>query len=75
MLKNIKNIKNMKQSSCSGCGDFFVHNELLEPLRTLIYERGENMNVSRLVRQAQRGNKEALLELILAEQDAYYRLA
>lgn len=33
------------------------------------------MNVSRLVRQAQRGNKEALLELILAEQDAYYRLA
>jgi RNA polymerase sigma factor (sigma-70 family) len=54
---------------------FFVHNELLEPLRTLIYERGENMNVSRLVRQAQRGNKEALLELILAEQDAYYRLA
>lgn len=33
------------------------------------------MNVSRLVRQAQRGNKEALLQLIIAEQDAYYRLA
>ncbi|MCM3127020.1 MULTISPECIES: sigma-70 family RNA polymerase sigma factor [unclassified Paenibacillus] len=33
------------------------------------------MNISRLVRQAQRGNKEALLQLILAEQDAYYRLA
>ncbi|GAB6930961.1 sigma-70 family RNA polymerase sigma factor [Paenibacillus sp. JCM 10914] len=33
------------------------------------------MNVSRLVRQAQRGNKEALLQLILAEQDVYYRLA
>lgn len=33
------------------------------------------MNVSRLVRQAQRGNKEALLQLILAERDAYYRLA
>ncbi|WNS46751.1 sigma-70 family RNA polymerase sigma factor [Paenibacillus sp. MMS20-IR301] len=33
------------------------------------------MNVSRLVRQAQKGNKEALLQLILAEQDAYYRLA
>lgn len=33
------------------------------------------MNISRLVRAAQRGNKEALLELILAEQDAYYRLA
>lgn len=33
------------------------------------------MNVSRLVRQAQRGNKEALLQLIIAQQDAYYRLA
>lgn len=33
------------------------------------------MKVSRLVKQAQKGNKEALLELILAEQDAYYRLA
>lgn len=33
------------------------------------------MNISRLVRQAQRGNKEALLQLILAEQDANYRLA
>ncbi|MEK3834270.1 MULTISPECIES: sigma-70 family RNA polymerase sigma factor [unclassified Paenibacillus] len=33
------------------------------------------MNIRRLVRAAQRGNKEALLELILAEQDAYYRLA
>ncbi|PWV99677.1 RNA polymerase sigma-70 factor (ECF subfamily) [Paenibacillus cellulosilyticus] len=33
------------------------------------------MNISRLVKQAQRGNKEALLQLIIAEQDAYYRLA
>ncbi|GAK39129.1 sigma-70 family RNA polymerase sigma factor [Paenibacillus urinalis] len=33
------------------------------------------MNISRLVRQAQRGNKEALLQLIVADQDAYYRLA
>ncbi|MCR2805761.1 RNA polymerase sigma factor [Paenibacillus soyae] len=33
------------------------------------------MNVSRLVKQAQKGNKEALLQLIMAEQDAYYRLA
>ncbi|RCW39870.1 RNA polymerase sigma-70 factor (ECF subfamily) [Paenibacillus prosopidis] len=36
---------------------------------------GENLNVSRLVIQAQKGNKEALLQLIIAEQDAYYRLA
>ena len=33
------------------------------------------MNVSHLVKQAQKGNKEALLQLILADQDAYYRLA
>lgn len=33
------------------------------------------MQVSRLVKQAKRGNKEALLQLIIADQDAYYRLA
>lgn len=33
------------------------------------------MKVSRLVKQAQKGNKEALLQLIIADQDAYYRLA
>lgn len=33
------------------------------------------MNVSRLVKQAKRGNKEALLQLIISDQDAYYRLA
>ncbi len=38
-------------------------------------KRGENMNISRLVKQAQKGNKEALLQLIIADQDAYYRLA
>ncbi|UHA73380.1 sigma-70 family RNA polymerase sigma factor [Paenibacillus sp. 481] len=33
------------------------------------------MKVSHLVRQAQKGNKEALLQLIMADQNAYYRLA
>jgi len=33
------------------------------------------MKVARRVRQAQKGNKEALLQLILANKDAYYRLA
>lgn len=33
------------------------------------------MKIRRLVKQAQKGNKEALLQLILADQDAYYRLA
>lgn len=42
---------------------------------TLISERGEAMNVVRLVKKAKRGNKEALLQLIMAEKDAYYRLA
>jgi len=38
-------------------------------------KRGENMNVSQLVKQAKKGNKEALLQLIMTDQDAYYRLA
>lgn len=38
-------------------------------------KRGENMKVSHLVKQAKKGDKEALLQLILADQDAYYRLA
>lgn len=33
------------------------------------------MKVSHLVKQAQKGNKEALLQLVIADQDAYYRLA
>lgn len=33
------------------------------------------MNVSRLVKRAKRGNKAALVQLIMAEKDAYYRLA
>jgi RNA polymerase sigma-70 factor (ECF subfamily) len=41
----------------------------------LSMKRGGSLNVSRLVKQAQKGNKEALLQLILADQDAYYRLA
>ncbi|GIN73967.1 hypothetical protein J14TS2_44420 [Bacillus sp. J14TS2] len=33
------------------------------------------MNVSRLVKKAKRGNKNALVELIMTEKDIYYRLA
>lgn len=33
------------------------------------------MNVERLVKRAKKGDKEALLQLILAEKDSYYRLA
>ena len=37
--------------------------------------RGEGMNEIRLVKKAKKGNKEALLQLVMAEKDAYYRLA
>jgi RNA polymerase sigma-70 factor (ECF subfamily) len=33
------------------------------------------MNVRRLVKKAKKGNKEALLQLVLAEKDNYYKLA
>ncbi|MVP00455.1 sigma-70 family RNA polymerase sigma factor [Paenibacillus lutrae] len=33
------------------------------------------MKVAQLVKKAKRGNKEALLQLILSEKDAYYKLA
>ncbi|GIP33412.1 sigma-70 family RNA polymerase sigma factor [Paenibacillus sp. J2TS4] len=33
------------------------------------------MNVARLAKKAKKGNKEALLQLIMAEKDVYYRLA
>ncbi|MEK3886647.1 sigma-70 family RNA polymerase sigma factor [Bacillus sp. FSL K6-3431] len=33
------------------------------------------MNVVRLVKKAKKGNKEALLQLIMAEKDVYYKLA
>ncbi|MCR8842651.1 RNA polymerase sigma factor [Paenibacillus sp. SC116] len=33
------------------------------------------MRIGHLVRQAQKGNKEALVQLIMADKDAYYRLA
>ena len=33
------------------------------------------MNIEKLVKQAKRGNKEALLQLIMSQKDTYYRLA
>lgn len=50
-------------------------NELFTILDTLISERGEKMNVVRLVKKAKRGDKEALLQLIMSQKDTYYRLA
>ncbi len=42
---------------------------------TLISKRGESMNVILLVKRAKKGNKEALLQLIMAEKGDYYKLA
>lgn len=42
---------------------------------SLICERGEGMKINRLVKRAKKGNKKALLQLIMKEQDAYYKLA
>ena len=55
--------------------DLSKENELLSIVITLIRERGEGMYVVRLVKKAKKGNKEALLQLIMAEKDAYYKLA
>jgi RNA polymerase sigma-70 factor (ECF subfamily) len=45
------------------------------PLQILLYVRGEGMNEIRLVKKAKKGDKEALVQLVMAEKDAYYRLA
>ena len=50
-------------------------NELFKVLLTLIGERGESMDVARWVKKAKKGNKEALLHLIMSEKDVFYRLA
>jgi RNA polymerase sigma factor (sigma-70 family) len=42
---------------------------------TLRSVRGENMGDDRLVKKAKKGDKEALLTLIMNEKDNYYRLA
>jgi RNA polymerase sigma factor (sigma-70 family) len=44
-------------------------------LLTHIGERGEGMDVVRLVKKAKKGNKEVLLQLIMYEKDIFYRLA
>jgi RNA polymerase sigma factor (sigma-70 family) len=36
---------------------------------------GEPLEIEKLVRKAQKGDKEALLQLVLAEKDQFYRLA
>lgn len=44
-------------------------------MKTLIGERGECMKVVRLVKEAKKGSKEAVLQLIMNEKDSYYKLA
>jgi RNA polymerase sigma factor (sigma-70 family) len=54
---------------------FSKKNELYILVMTHIRERGDSMDVIRLVKKAKKGDKEALLQLIFAEKDDYYRLA
>lgn len=54
---------------------FFVKMNFYNLGGLLSMKRGVNMRIGHLVRQAQKGNKEALVQLIMADKDAYYRLA
>lgn len=42
---------------------------------TLIYEAGEKMETKLLIKQAKKGDKEALLQLVMAQEADYYKLA
>ncbi len=52
-------------------------NELFVGFTTLTGKKvgGEPLEIDKLVRRAQRGDKEALLQLVFARKDEYYRLA
>jgi RNA polymerase sigma factor (sigma-70 family) len=52
-----------------------MRNEPFELPDALREKRGEDMLAVNDVKNAQKGDKEALLKLILSEKDAYYRLA
>lgn len=49
--------------------------ELYQLLNTLIDKRGVNVDAVKLVKKARRGDKEALLELIMGHKQDYYKLA
>ncbi|WP_407271951.1 hypothetical protein [Radiobacillus sp. PE A8.2] len=50
-------------------------NELFSYEDSHIGERGDSVDVSKFVKKAKKGDKEALLQLIMDERDTYYRLA
>lgn len=52
--------------------DIFLYKmDFSDPCNLLSMKRGVNMRVSHLVKQAKKGNKEALLQLIMADKAAY----
>ncbi len=54
---------------------FFDRNEPFDSLETHIYERGERVELKELTEKAKKGDKDALLSLVMNEKDSYYRLA
>lgn len=57
-------------------GFFFIKISMnFSGLVLLLYMRGEGMDVVRVVKKAKKGNKEALLQLIMDRKDEYYKLA
>jgi len=63
------------------CSLFFIFNELFIEYNTLIYEttshleRGEILETKLLIKRAKKGDKEALIELVMNKKDEYYKLA
>ncbi len=63
------------------CSLFFIFNELFIEYNTLIYEttshleRGEILETKLLIKRAKKGDKEALIELVMKKKDEYYKLA
>lgn len=63
------------------CSLFFIFNELFIEYNTLIYEttshleRGEILEMKLLIKRAKKGDKEALIELVMNKKDEYYKLA
>lgn len=49
--------------------------ELLAIYNTLIYARGDMLETSLLIKEAKKGNKDALVKLVVSRQGEYYKLA
>lgn len=53
----------------------YILNELFIGYNTLTYEGGEKVETKLLIKRAKRGDKEALLQLVMLRKEEYYKLA